>query len=690
MSGKIYNRFDPLNRWGAIDFVGGRRVQTAELNEMQAMSVYRDKQIGDVIFGSGHILDGGQLYINKGKTLVRISAARVYLDGIIHDLPETTIDITGTGEESIGLRVDSKAITYEDDPTLYDPAVGFSNFGMPGANRTVYDPKWTLNDVEATPMYRLVNGELITSKLPPELEGFTPILARRTYDTNGSFLVSGMDGYIEPRDAANVTLVIDAGRAYVQGYQIDKLVPVRVSIPKALETRTVINETKTYTAGTTVYPLNSKPVKEITQITATVQRTDTITRGNIAGTGDLIPNTPVVNIVEVKQGGTTYVKGVDYQQVGDSVDWSLAGAEPAGGTSYTVTYQFTKIMVLGTDYRLENNGVRWLSGEKPVAATTFQTTYDFYLSRKDVYYLAFDGEIKVIQGQSDIYPYPPAAPPDVLELGEIYLPPNSNSVVVTNRKPKRLTMLELRSLLDRLERAEYNQAVADLDRTAQFSDPSLVKKGIFTDNFTNFERSDVFHPDFNAMLDPLEKVVQLPASMAFVNLTTDKQQSTSRFHERLVTVPYTEEVLIDQPYATETMNVNPYQVFGNLATIRLTPSHDTWVEESVVTKNVWGWWSDWRSTGTTRTETRVILDEQVPFIRQREVTVVGEGFEPYSENIKATFDGIPVSLTPLSGTQAGTLPNTIRANGQGRFTCKFMIPSGVRTGTREVYFYNEV
>ncbi|ASJ54400.1 DUF4815 domain-containing protein [Brevibacillus formosus] len=690
MAKEVYNRFDPTNRWKSVDFVGGRRVQTAELNEMQAMSLYRDKQIGDVIFGSGHILEGGQLLINKEKTLVIVSAARVYLGGIIHDVPETALTIKGTGEESIGLRVNPQTITYEDDPTLYDPAVGFFNYGMPGAQRTILNPTWVVDDPEATHMYRLVNGDLITSKLPPELEGFTPILARRSYDTNGSFLVSGMDGYIEPRDAANVTLVIDAGRAYVLGYQIDKLVPLRLAIPKALDTRVVVNETKTYLSNTSFYPLNSKPVKALQTVTATVEKTQTITRGNVAGTSDLLPMTPVVDIVSIQAGSTSYVKGTDFQLSGDAVDWSLAGAEPSGGTSYTVTYRYTKLMVIGTDVTLDNNGVKWLGSDRPVPNSTFQTTYEFFLGRKDVYYLTYQGEVHVIHGQSDMNPYPPSSPPDVLELGELYLPPNSNAVVVSNRKPKRLTMLELRSLLDRLERAEYNQALADLDRAAQNSDPSLAKKGVFTDNFTNFERSDVTHPDFDAMINPREKTVQLAVENSFIEMQVNQAASTVRFHERLITLPYTEEVLIDQPFATEIMNVNPYQVFGNLATIRLTPSHDTWVETSTVTQSVWGWWADWRSTGTTRTETKVILDEQVPFIRQREVTVVGEGFEPNSDNIKATFDGIPVNLTPINGSAAGTLPNTMRANAQGRFSCTFMIPANVRTGTREVYFWNEV
>ncbi|MGC5326424.1 DUF4815 domain-containing protein [Brevibacillus sp. SYSU BS000544] len=683
-----YNRFDPSKRWVSVQAVGGRRLQTAEINEMQSIALQRDKQIGDVIFGSGHIIEGGQLYVNGNKTSLKISPARVYLDGIIHDIPETTLTITGVGEEAIGLKVEYDTITYEDDKSLLDPALGYSNFGLPGADRLVANPKWIANDATATTMYRLQDGQLITAKLPPELEGFVPVLARRTHDTSGNFLVSGMDGFIEPKDENNVTLVVDAGKAYVQGYEIMKLVPLRISIPKAFDTRAVLNETKTYANGTSDYLLNSRPVKAIQTVTATVETTATLTRGNVGGTQDLLPKTPAVDIVSITAGSITYTKGTDYQLSGNAVDWSLVGTEPSGGTTYTVVYRYTKTMVPGTDFKLENDKVKWLSGDKPVNNTTFQTTYEFYLARKDVYFLTADGEIKVITGQSDVYPPTPAAPQDVLELGEIYLPPNSNDVRVINRKPKRLTMLELRSLLDRLERAEYNQAVNDLDKSAQYSDPTLLKKGVFTDNFTNFERSDVTHPLFDAMLNPKEKVLQLPIDQTFFELTLDKVNSTVKFHEKLVTMNYTEEVLIDQSFATETMNVNPYLVFGNIATIRLTPSHDSWVESSTVTRTVWGWWWDWW-TGT-RTETRVILDENIPFIRQREVIVQGEGFEPYSDNIKATFDGVEIALTATDGAQRGTLNGTMKADGRGRFTCKFTIPANIRTGTREVRFWNEV
>ena len=55
-------------------------------------------------------------------------------------------------------------------------------------------------------------------------------------------------------------------------------------------------------------------------------------------------------IVTITQGATTYVSGTDFQLTNDSVDWSLAGAEPSGGSSYSATYQYIKPMVKDTDY----------------------------------------------------------------------------------------------------------------------------------------------------------------------------------------------------------------------------------------------------------------------------------------------------------------------------------------------------
>ena len=69
-------------------------------------------------------------------------------------------------------------------------------------------------------------------------------------------------------------------------------------------------------------------------------------KGTAAGADLILLNgqeaVTVVSIVSVVQGGTTYTVTTDYVLGTNTVDWSPAGAEPAVGSLYTVTYTYKK------------------------------------------------------------------------------------------------------------------------------------------------------------------------------------------------------------------------------------------------------------------------------------------------------------------------------------------------------------
>lgn len=684
---KYYNRFTEDVDWASIDFIAGRRVQSAELNEIQSIADKRIRDFGNSYFGVGHIIDGCQPIVNTAKTQIKITDGRLYLEGQIMDSGEQTITITGQGTEVIGVKLVKAVLTYETNPELLDPAVLSQNFGLPGAERTQMSITWLLNDVSATTIYTLVDGAVTKTTAPPELEGITPILSRRTYDTSGNFLVSGMDAYKENIDDDTFYLVVEAGKAYVKGREINLPVPIKTSINKAKSTRSVADEMKTYLTGTTDYTLNSLPVKQITQLTATVEVTRTITRGSVAGSMDDLPDTPVVQLVEVKQGGTTYSAAADYQLTGNRIDWGKTGAEPAGGSSYTVKYRYTKIMIAGTDYSRVGNNVHYLDGDRPVDGTQFLTDYDYYLARRDAWYINELGEVKVIGGQSEIYPYTPPVAEEVLGLGEMYLPPNSDDVVITNYKPKRLTVLDQRKLLTLLEQASYNQAITNLDQLAQGTMPA--NKGMFTDNFSNFDRSDKNHADYKIAMDPDKNTIMLRSNRRVQDLQFIPGESTVAQHERFVSAPSTERLILQQLKATESKKINQYLSFPNRAVIKIDPQTDNWFEESsssrfetVVLTTGWNW-SD------TSSVTKELLNEEIVYMRSRVVTIKGENWEPNTDNISATFDGVKVALTPVSPTVQGTILTTVKADAQGKFTATFTIPEDtIKTGTREVRLFS--
>ena len=47
---------------------------------------------------------------------------------------------------------------------------------------------------------------------------------------------------------------------------------------------------------------------------------------------------------------------------------------------------------------------------------------------------------------------------------------------------------------------------------------------------------------------------------------------------QLVTLPYEEELIIEQPFASRVVNVNPFNVFTFIGRIDLLPASDDWVD----------------------------------------------------------------------------------------------------------------
>ena len=157
----------------------------------------------------------------------------------------------------------------------------------------------------------------------PTAEGLNSLLqnlAERTFDQAGSYLVKGLDSFIGDNDGENVEVITNAGRAYIQGFRLQKDLPTTTLVPKSIATKSVRGEQKTYVVGTRRYALNSTPLKESTQVEAIVEIVSNITRGSVGGGEDLLVPNPVVDILEVSQGATVFQEGVDWQQSGNYVD----------------------------------------------------------------------------------------------------------------------------------------------------------------------------------------------------------------------------------------------------------------------------------------------------------------------------------------------------------------------------------
>ena len=178
---------------------------------------------------------------------------------------------SSTPSYRIGFTITETLVTPEDDPSLLDNAQGSSNYAAKGAHRlkiTLTLAKKTLttaDDTDFIELARVDNGKVVHRKKATEYSIVADMLARRTADESGDYVVNHFD--IEPRENLNDgtnrgiytaaqggvetkdTLVISPGKAYVAGYEVDKQNASFVNIDKARTTKTIDNDTVPFSLG---------------------------------------------------------------------------------------------------------------------------------------------------------------------------------------------------------------------------------------------------------------------------------------------------------------------------------------------------------------------------------------------------------------------------------------------------------
>jgi len=167
----------------------------------------------------------------------------------------------------VGLQITEDIVTASsENPDLFDNAKGFSNESAPGADRfriTATLTKKTLTDnadADFVELLRVKDGVVEKLVNKTDYNIFKDELARRTYDESGDYYIRpfavdiretlndriGNKGVYMPGQLTQsgntpsddlFTLQISSGKAYVRGYEIDKISSTSVDIDKPRTTR---------------------------------------------------------------------------------------------------------------------------------------------------------------------------------------------------------------------------------------------------------------------------------------------------------------------------------------------------------------------------------------------------------------------------------------------------------------------
>lgn len=663
----IYDRFASGTALGRPWFREGKFAQAADANDMASYQEAARTRVGNLIAHDGDRIEGADIVVDVDNETLTLSAGRIYVRGDVHPVAEATLtDVPMTGDVIVGVRIASTLIdgdTVEDLRGLHE---GTDAHGEDGAIREEITLTWGFigdgNDDPVYLVYQLTNGVVIDQTPPPSLSGVQEVVAAYDRDAHGSYVVRGCGVSALGKTGSDQVFSIAEGTANIWGFKKTRLTALRYAVTEDPDFETVDGEVHSFDddgLGTATITLNRAPLNGLTFALVTKEITETIVRGAVANTADTLSNSGVTEIVSVEQGATTFTPTTDYVRTGDTVNWSPGGTEPAGGSSYDVTYRYLDAVSADavTDRTVTLSG--GVTGAQVVLGYTYK------LPRMDRICLDRDGRVQYIKGISAIeQPLAPPTPSTLLSLAVVF---NDwfGTPTVQNSGIRSLPYSELVRHVERLYQLVDGVAEDRLRNNIHAREP-VAKQGIFVDPLTSDRYRDAGESQDGAVF---QGSLQIAIDPTFSEVNLDGPQH----------LDFEEVFTVQQPFVTGCMKINPYQNFTPPPIrVAISPAIDRWTESAEQwlspQTQVFGSNNTQRVT-TTEIQTVGTTSQAIKFLRQITVNFTLNDFGAGEELDLVTFDGIDV-------TPAGPLV----ANGSGVVTGSFTIPAGVTAGLKLVLF----
>ncbi len=224
--------------------------------------------------------------------------------------------------------------------------------------------------------------------------------------------------------------------------------------------------------------------------------------------------------------------------------------------------------------------------------------FEYFLKRVDKIYIDKEGNFKILKGASALRPDQPGTLDNAMHLYTLFIPSYTLDIAeigieaVDNR---RYTMRDIGRLEKRIQNVEYYTQLSLLEASAQslqIQDANgfdRFKNGFIVDDFTGHNIGDPGNPDYKIAVDYARGEIRPTFNEDAVKLIerdddgtaiVDADRTAANYQKTgdLITLPYTETTLIEQPYASKAINVNPFGIFTWIGSIALTPPNDEWKE----------------------------------------------------------------------------------------------------------------
>jgi hypothetical protein len=225
----------------------------------------------------------------------------------------------------------------------------------------------------------------------------------------------------------------------------------------------------------------------------------------------------------------------------------------------------------------------------PLPGSNISVSFDYYLGRRDRLTINDDGKIQVKQGFPSDEPMLPTEELNEMTLYNLFIPPYTyfhKNINVSHVEQKRYTMQDIRGMEGRLENLEYYTSLNLLEKSTadmQVLDENGMmryKNGILVDPFADHGIGDVSNSQYYCTIYPEARICTVPYKSYGLDCEPGQVAGVSANNLTYTLEYILEEAWIKQDHGTQVLNLNPFARKSWVGFATLTPSSDTWFEET--------------------------------------------------------------------------------------------------------------
>lgn len=226
------------------------------------------------------------------------------------------------------------------------------------------------------------------------------------------------------------------------------------------------------------------------------------------------------------------------------------------------------------------------SAAQPEPNSVVTTSLYYYLPRIDIVTVDKNGTFAITTGTSATVPATPPTPASSMVLYKLQIPAYVYSVTdigVTYVDNKRYTMSDIGILERRISKLEYYTSMSLLEQTTNQKQiladngAQRYKNGFVVDSFVGSSVGNTKDLGYICAIDQANQQLRpffIQGNVRYFPGTIGG--NITAYSNGIAMLKSTDTALITQPYASSSINVNPYNVFSWDGSLKISPSTDVW------------------------------------------------------------------------------------------------------------------